>query len=115
MTELVPTHVNLTDATFRIVLDKHPRPALVFIYGKFCGPTRQMFPLIDQASDDYGDHVTIMEADIDECPTLGREFVVKGTPTYLWAEAGIPIATRIGTMTYDQLADWIEEMLDRKK
>ncbi len=106
-------HVNLTDETFRIVLDKHPRPVLVYVYGAYCGPSRQMFPLIDQASDDYGEAVTVMEADIEKCPTLGREFVIKGTPTYLWIERGIPIATRIGTMTYDQLADWIEETLEQ--
>lgn len=115
MTDAAPSLVNLTDATFRLVLSKHPMPVLVYVYGGACGPSRQMFPLLDQASDDYGDVVTIMEASIDECPTLGREFVIKGTPTYLWLEAGVPIASRIGTMTYDNLADWIEEMRDRKK
>ena len=101
--------INLTDDTFRQALNSAMKPMLLVFRAGFCGPSAAIDPLLDQLEADFSHCMEIGIIDVEECPRVTREMSVKGTPTLIIFELGKALASRIGTMTYDELADWIED------
>lgn len=106
--------MKIDDNTFEQALKETKGPVMLVFKASFCGPSAMLDPLLDQLADDY-EEVLLVDIDVEKNPNITRTYQVRQTPTMILFDKGDPLGTRMGTSTYDQLADWLENLLAKKK
>ena len=103
--------IEINDDNFKTALTDAKLPVLLFFKSTFCGPSAFFAPMIEKAIEDFDGQVIIAPIDIEACPKLAREMQVKGTPTALVLNLGVPLASKLGTMSYRQFTDFIRDSI----
>lgn len=102
---------NVTDASFQADVLDSETPVLVDYWAEWCGPCKMIAPLLDQASVDYQDRVTIAKVNVDENPDTAAKFGVRGIPTLMLFKDGKTVATKVGALSKSQLNSFLDESL----
>jgi thioredoxin 1 len=100
-----------TDASFEADVLKSSKPVLVDFWAEWCGPCRQLSPILDDLSTELGEKVTIVKVNIDESPETPGKYGVRGIPTMILFKAGEAVATKVGALPKTQLKAWIETQI----
>ncbi len=72
---------SVTDATFDAEVLKSDKPVLVDFWAEWCGPCRQVAPILQEIATEHADKLTIVKINIDENPETPREYSVLQVPT----------------------------------
>lgn len=74
--------MDVTDSTFQTaVLDRsHSLPVVVDFWAEWCGPCRQLGPVIERAVAARGGQVELAKVDVDANPQLSRTFGIQSIP-----------------------------------
>jgi thioredoxin 1 len=99
--------VAVTDATFEAEVVQSPTPVLVDFWATWCGPCKQMSPVIDEIAGRMGDRVKVVKVDVDANPDVASRFGVRSVPTLLMFKGGEAIDRKIGAQPKQKLEQWI--------
>ena len=77
-------------------------------WAEWCGPCKQLSPVVDELADDMKDSVKVVKVNIDEAPEAPTKYGVRGVPTLMIFKDGQVVDTRVGGMPKSQLQEWIE-------
>jgi thioredoxin 1 len=97
-----------TDAKFSEDVLNSKKPVLVDFWAEWCGPCRQLAPIIDEISNDYSDKLEVYKVNIDKNPDAPAKYGVRGIPTMIIFENGKPVSTKVGAVPKSSLTSWIE-------
>ena len=86
-------------------------PVLVDFWAEWCGPCKQLSPILDEVAGELGDKLTIAKVNIDENPESPTQYGVRGIPTMILFKDGEAVATKVGSVPKSQLVDWIESVI----
>jgi putative thioredoxin len=72
--------VTESDFTREVLEASSTRPVVVDFWATWCGPCRQLSPLLEAAAERYAGEVDLVKVDVDTAPNLSRAFRVQGIP-----------------------------------
>lgn len=98
----------VTDATFETEVEKGNGLILVDFWAEWCGPCRQIAPVLEELDTSMGDKVTIVKLNIDDNPSTPTRLGVRGIPTLMLFKDGRVVSTKIGALPKSQLVKWLE-------
>jgi putative thioredoxin len=77
-----PHVIDVTDQTFEVEVVKRSddTPVVVDLWAPWCGPCRQLGPLLEKAVADTGGQVVLAKVNVDDNPQVSQAFQVQGIP-----------------------------------
>ena len=80
--------LEITDDNFQSEVVNSEAAVLVDFWAPWCGPCRQIAPLIDQLADEYAGSVKVGKLNIDENPQVTSQFGIQSIPTLMVFKGG---------------------------
>lgn len=96
----------ITDDTFKAEVLDAKGLVLVDFFASWCGPCRQMLPLITEVANEKP-NVKIVKMDIDESPKTPAQYAIQTIPTFILFKDGELVEKKVGSMPKSVLTDWI--------
>ena len=94
---MVGSHtLTFTDSDFDTQVLQSDQPVLVDFWATWCGPCRQMAPVIDSLAEKYAGKIKVGKLDVDHHPAAAQRFNVRGIPTMLLFKGGQPVEQIVG-------------------
>ncbi|MFD4991101.1 thioredoxin [Cellulosimicrobium cellulans] len=103
--------VTVTDDTFDEVVLASGAPVLVDVWATWCGPCRQVAPILEELAEEYGGRITIAKLDADANPRTVAAAGVVSIPTLNFYSAGRLVKSIVGARPKQALVAEIEEVL----
>ena len=107
--EMADGIVILTSANFDETIKSSTTPILVDFWAEWCGPCKQIGPVLEEISNELKDEVVIGKHNIDEEPNMPTKYGIRGIPTMLLFKDGQLKATKVGATTKSNIVSWIKE------
>lgn len=103
--------LNLDDSNFSQTINKFPL-LLVDFWAPWCGPCRMMSPLIDQIGKDYVGKLVVGKVNVDENPTVSRQFGISSIPTLILFKRGQAVNKIIGSVSKNKIDEMVRMHLE---
>ena len=77
----------------------------------WCGPCKQLAPVLESIAAEYGDRIRVAAIDVDQEPVLAEQFVVRSMPTLVLLRDGREVGRVVGARSRAFVAGVIDRAL----
>ena len=104
---------NVTDENFEAEVLKAVKPTLVDFWAEWCGPCKQISPILEEIAAEKSNILKVVKLNIDENTKTPQKYGVRGIPTLIFFNNGKLIDSKVGSMPKSLLIEWIEGCLNK--
>ncbi|TFB17949.1 tetratricopeptide repeat protein [Microbacterium sp. 3H14] len=109
---VVDVVVDATDETFGQILElSRTVPVVVDLWAEWCGPCKQLSPIIEKVTRELGGRVLLAKVDVDANPQLAQSFRAQSIPMVVALIAGQPVPMFTGAVPEQQVREVFAQLL----
>ena len=101
----------ITDSNFDEEIKNSKVPILVDFWAEWCGPCKQIGPILEDIGEAKKDKLKILKLNVDENPQIPQKFGVRGIPTLMLFKDGKLVDTKVGSLPKNMLESWLDPNL----
>ncbi len=101
----------LTDDNFEEEVLNADEPVLVDFWATWCGPCRQIAPIVEDLADEYEGRAKVGKVDVDENPQTAQEYGVRSIPTLMFFKDGEAQEQVVGAAGKQSLKENLEALV----
>ena len=103
--------LNVEDKNFKEKVLESDKPVLCDFWAEWCGPCKQITPILSELAEDYKEKILIAKVNIDENPEVPSNYGIMSIPTLILFKNGKSVSTQIGLLEKGSLTKWNDENL----
>jgi putative thioredoxin len=93
-----------------VVQESRNQPVLVDFWAPWCGPCKQLGPIIEKAVRESGGKVKLVKMNTDEHPTIAGQLGIKSLPSVIAFVDGQPVDGFVGAQQESQIKAFIDKL-----
>jgi len=104
--------LEFTDANFQSTVIESDKLSVIDFWAEWCGPCRQVAPILDEISAEHGDKLTIVKVNVDEEPALAQQYGITSIPALHVFKNGQVVKQIIGAKPKPSLLADLNEFIN---
>lgn len=82
---------------------------LVDYWAEWCGPCRQIAPILDEVATEFKGKLTVAKLNVDDNQAVPGKYGIRGIPTLMLFKDGAVVGTKVGALTKSQLTAFLND------
>ncbi len=99
---------HVTDDSFACDVLQADKPVLVDYWAEWCGPCKQIAPILEEVSKSYEGRLQVAKMNVDENREVPGQHGIRGIPTLMLFKDGKVAATKVGALSKAQLTAFLD-------
>jgi thioredoxin 1 len=88
--------LDLSETNFEASVLKNAKPVLVDFWAVWCGPCRQVAPIVEALAKKWGDKITVAKLNVDDVPSVAERYGIMSIPTLMLFKGGQVVERVVG-------------------
>ena len=103
--------LTINEKSFESEVVNSELPVLIDFWAEWCGPCKEIAPILDEINNEMDDKIKIVKINIDKNPNIPNKYGVQSIPTLIIFKKGEIIGTKVGACLKSELISWIETVI----